>query len=177
MYQRNSMRLLLPMTFLLLLFTACSTTTYNKTISHGKIDSPDIIITAADNSFRLQGEFTSPFQSSTRYNSLEMRDHELPTAYKLALHHGAQHVRVKIPNIDNELYGVLALDKADQDGIGPGTQSYKIIIPQPYIDAAKDGKISVVYEYYKLKNDGLLDVGDIKERSWILWISDKDVFK
>jgi len=171
------MRLLLLFTFILSLFTGCSTTTYNKAIEHGKIESPDIIITAADNSFQLQGEFSSPFQSSTRYNSLEMRDHELPTAYKLALHHGAQHVRVKVPNNINEFYGVLALDKADQDGIGPGTQSYKIIIPQPYIDAAKDGKISVVYEYYKLKNDGFIDVGNIKERSWILWISDKDVFQ
>lgn len=171
------MRSLLSIAFFLLFFTGCSTTTYNRAIAHGKVDSPDIIITAADNSFRLQGEFISPFQSSTRYNSLEMRDHELPTAYKLALHHGAQHVRVKVPGTDKELYGVLALDKADQDGIGPGTQSYKIIIPQPYIDAAKDGKISVVYEYYKLKNDGFIDVGDIKERSWILWISDKDVFQ
>lgn len=171
------MHLLLSISFFLLFITGCSTTTYNRDIAHGKIESPDIIITAADKSFRLQGEFTSPFQSSTRYNSLEMRDHELPTAYKLALHHGAQHVRVKVPSIDRELYGVLALDKADQDGIGPGTQSYKIIIPQPYIDAAKDGKISVVYEYYKLKNDGFIDVGDIKERSWILWISDKDVFQ
>jgi len=171
------MRLPLLIAFFLLLLTGCSTTTYNKTIGHGKIDSPDIIITAADKSFRLQGEFTSPFQSSTRYNSLEMRDSELPAAYKLALHHGARHVRVKVPSHDNEFYGVLALDKADQDGIGPGTQSYKIIIPQPYIGAAKGGKISVVYEYYKLKNDGFIDVEDIKERSWILWISDKDVFK
>lgn len=169
------MRLLLLITFFL--FTGCSTTTYNKAIEQGKIDSPDIIITAADKSFRLQGEFTSPFQSSTRYNSLEIRDSELPTAYKLALHHGARHVRVKVPNNTNEFYGVLALDKADQDGIGPGAQSYKIIIPQPYIDAAKEGKISAVYEYYKLKNDGFIDVGNIKERSWILWISDKDVFQ
>jgi hypothetical protein len=171
------MRSLALFILLLLTITGCSTTTYNKTITHGKIEDPEIIITAADNSFRLQGEFTSPFQSSTRYNSLEMRDTELPKAYKLALHHGARHVRIKAPQIDNELYGVLALDKADQDGIGPGTQSYKIIIPNPYLDAAKDGKISVVYEYYKLRNDGLLDVGNIKERSWILWLSDRDIFQ
>jgi len=171
------MRLLLLLTSFLLLFAGCSTTTYNRTISKGKIEDSNIIITARDNSFKLQGEFTSPFQSSTRYNSLEMRDKELPKAYKLALHHGARHVRVKVPGRNEELFGVLALDKADQDGIGPGTQSYKIIIPQPYIDAAREGKISVVYEYYHLKNDGFIDVGDIKERSWILWISDKDVFQ
>lgn len=171
------MRSLLLLVLTLLIFSGCSTTTYNKTITQGKIEDQNIIITARDKSFILQDQFTSPFQSSTRYNSLEMRDHELPKAYKLALHHGARHVRVKVPNRDEELFGVLALDKADQDGIGPGTQSYKIIIPQPYIDAAKDGKISVVYEYYHLKNDGLIDVSNIKERSWILWFSDKDVFQ
>jgi hypothetical protein len=168
---------LLLLSLFVFLFSACSTTTYNRTIAQGKIENPEITITAADKSFILQGKFDSPFQSSTRYNSLEIRDHELPKAYKLALHHGARHVRIKVPSRENELYGVLALDKADKDGIGPGTQSYKIIIPQPYINAAREGKISVVYEYYHLKNDGFLDVGNIKERSWILWLSDQDVFK
>jgi len=171
------MRFLLLFILTLFIFSGCSTTTYNKAIVQGKIENQNIIITARDNSFTLQGKFTSPFQSSTRYNSLEMRDHELPKAYKLALHHGARHVKIKVPGRNEELFGVLALDKADQDGIGPGTKSYKIIIPQPYIDAAKDGKISVVYEYYRLQNDGFIDVGDIKERSWILWLSDKDVFQ
>jgi len=171
------MRSLLFFLLSMAIFSGCSTTTYNKTISTGKIENQDIIIRALDNSFKLQGTFTSPFQSSTRYNSLQMRDKELPKAYKLALHHGAKHVRIKVPSSDSEMYGVLALDKADQNGIGPGTQSYKIIIPQPYVDAAKNGKVSVVYEYYKLKNDGFIDVSNIKERSWILWISDQDIFQ
>ncbi len=171
------MRSLIIFSLSLLIFSGCSTTTYNRTIPQGEIEDKNIIITARDKSFTLQGKFSSPFQSSTRYNSLEVYDRELPKAYKLALHHGARHVRIKVSGKKEELFGVLALDKADQDGIGPGTQSYKIIIPQPYIDAARDGKISVVYEYYKLKNDGFIDVGEIKERSWILWLSDKDVFQ
>lgn len=171
------MRSLLLTTLFILMITGCSVTTYNQTITQGKIENPDIVISAWDKSFTLQGQFTSPFQSSTRYNSLEMPDRDLPKAYRQALHHGAKHVRIKVPNSDKELFGVLALDKADDEGVGPSTQSYKIIIPQPYIDAAKNGKISVVYEYYKLKNDGLIDVSKIKERSWILWFSDQDVFK
>jgi len=171
------MRSLFLLTFTLLLFSGCSTTTYNKEVSQGSIENKDIIISARDGSFKIQGDFTSPFQSSTRYNSLEMSDKDLLKGYKNALHHGAKHVIIKIPKLEKELYGVLALDKADQDGVGPGTQSYKIIIPKPYINAAQDGKISVVYEYYNLRNDGIIDVSDIKERSWILWLSDKDVFK
>ncbi len=171
------MRSLIISTLFILSITGCSTTTYNKSITHGKIEDPRVTITAMDKSFQLHGEFTSPFQSSTRYNSLQMGDKELIKAYKLALHHGAQHVQIEFSDSSEIYYGVLALDKADQDGIGPGTKSYKIIIPQPYIDAAKDGKISVVYEYYKLRNDGFMDVEDIKERSWILWLSDQDIFQ
>lgn len=171
------MHYLFVLLFSLILFTGCSTTTYTQPISTGKINNANIIITATDKSFRLQGEFTTPFQSSTRYNSLQMDDKSLLKAYKLALQHGAVHVRVKVDTLEKELYGVLALDKADKDGIGPGIKSYKIIIPQAYIDATKAGKISVVYEYYKLKNDGIMDVGDIKERSWILWLSDESVFE
>lgn len=171
------MRSLLLTTLFILIVTGCSVTTYNRSIAQGKIENPDIVITAEDKSFTMKGQFTSPFQSSTRYNSLEMPDRDLPKAYRQALHRGAKLVRIKVANTDKELFGVLALDKADDEGVGPSTQSYKIIIPQPYIDAAKDGKISVVYEYYKLKNDGLIDVSKIKERSWILWLSDQDVFK
>lgn len=171
------MRSLFLSIFFILMVTGCSVTTYNRPIMHGKIENPDILITAEDKSFRLQGEFDTPFQSSTRYNSLEMPDRELLKAYRQALYHGAKHVRIKVKGSDKELFGVLALDKADDEGIGPSTQSYKIIIPQGYMDASKNGKISVVYEYYKLKNDGIIDVGKIKERSWILWLSDKDVFK
>jgi len=171
------MRYILGLLTTAFLFIGCSTTTYNRDVPTGKIDNSEIIISAADGSFTLQGEFKSPFQSSTRYNSLEMRDKDLVKGYRNALHHGAQHVRIKVPSLKNKLYGVLALDRADKDGVGPGTQSYKIIIPEPYIKAAKDGKISVVYEYYNLKNDGFIDVSNIKERSWILWLSDKDVFQ
>ncbi len=162
---------------ILIFFTACSTTTYTRPITKGSIENSEIIITARDGSFTLQGDFDTPFQSATRFNSLQMPDKELLKAYRNALHHGAQHVYIRFPSHPQRFFGVLSLDKADKDGIGPGTQSYKIVIPEPYMEAAKNGNISVVYEYYQLKNDGFFDVGDIKERSWILWFSDKDIFQ
>ncbi len=171
------MRYLLSGAILLWMMSGCSLTTYNKPISKGVIENRDIVITATDKSFTLQGEFDAPFQSNLQYNSLKIPDNDLLQSYKDALYRGAKRVRVKIPGLDHELYGILALEKADQDGIGPGTRSYKIIIPEPYVNAAKNGKISVVYEYYKLKNDGLIDISKIKERSWMLWLSDQDVFQ
>lgn len=171
------MRRLLFAMFLMWMVSGCSLTTYTKPISKGVIDNSEIVITAVDKSFTLQGEFNAPFQSNLQYNSLKMPDNDLLKSYKDAQYRGAKRVRIKIPGVEKELYGILALEKADQDGIGPGTLSYKIVIPEPYVNAAKNGKISVVYEYYKLKNDGLIDISKIKERSWILWLSDQDVFQ
>ncbi len=161
----------------LLFFSGCSTTTYTKQISSGLIDNNDTIISARDGSFRLQGEFIPPYVSSAHYHSLNISGEKLIKGYQRALDFGAKHVLVKVPSRDKELYGVLVLDDIDERGFGPGTLTYKIIIPEPYIKAAKDGKISVVYEYYGVKDDALFDNSNIKKYSWMLWISDKDIFK
>lgn len=160
----------------LLFFSGCATTTYTKAITKGKIDSSEIIITAQDGSFVIKGDFEAPFQSKVHYHSFNISGDKLIRGHHRALQFDAKHVRVKVPYKDEELYGVLVLDNADNRGIGSGTKSYKIIIPKPYIDAATDGKISVVYEYYHLKNDGFADLSEVKKYSWILWISDEDVF-
>ena len=171
------------MKFALFLFTAflflsgCATTTYTKNISQGTIQESDVVITAVDGSFKLQGAFKAPFQSKAHYHSLNIGGEKFIKGYQHALGFGAKHVRVKVPSSSKELYGVLALDDIDERGFGPGVSSYKIIIPEPYIDAAHDGKISVVYEYYHIKDDALFDNSHIKKYSWILWLSDKDVFK
>ena len=161
----------------LIIFSGCASTTYTQPIIKGKIENPEIVITARDGSFKIQGEFDSPFQSKVHYHSFNISGNKFIKGHYRALGFDAKHVMVKVPSLEKELYGVLALDDADENGIGSGTKSYKIIIPKPYTDVAKDGKISVVYEYYHLKNDGLMDLGDVKKYSWILWLSDKDVFK
>lgn len=161
----------------IIIFSGCSTTTYTKQINSGKIEDGNIIISAKDGSFKLQGEFAPPFRSATHYHSLNISGEKLIKGYQRALDFGAKHVIVKVPSREKELFGVLSLDDADERGFGPGTLTYKIIIPEPYTTAAKDGKISVVYEYYNIKNDVLFDNSNIKKYSWILWLSDEDIFK
>ena len=157
------------------LFTGCGST-YTKPIPSGKIENSEIVIRAVDGSFKLEGEFKAPFQSEVHYHSFNVRGQKFIKAYRKALDFGAKHVRIKIPTSDKELYGVLVLDNADERGIGAGTTSYKIIIPQAYIDATKGSKISVVYEYYHLNDESLSDLSEVKKYSWILWISDEDIF-
>jgi hypothetical protein len=161
----------------LLLFTGCGST-YTKAIPSGVIENRDIVIKADDGSFKISGEFKSPFVSEVHYHSYNINGNKFIKAYRKALEFGAKHVRVKVPFMDNELYGVLVLDNADNRGIGAGVSSYKIIIPKAYVDAAKNGKISVVYEYYHLDNEkSLSDLSEVKKYSWILWLSDKDIFR
>ena len=170
------MKYIIVLSIILTIFSGCATTTYTKPIPNGKIDNSEIVITAQDNSFVIQGEFKAPFESRVHYHSFNISGQKLIKGYHRALQFDAKHVRVKVPYKEEALYGVLVLDNADNRGIGSGTKSYKIIIPKPYVDAASDGKISVVYEYYHLKNDGLTDLSDVKKYSWILWLSDEDVF-
>jgi len=160
----------------LIIFTGCGST-YTKPIPSGLIDNKDIVIKADDGSFEIQGAFKSPFVSQVHYHSYNINGTKFIKGYRRALEFGAKHVRVKVPYESKELYGVLALDNADTRGIGAGIESYKIIIPKAYVDAAKNGKISVVYEYYHLKNDELTDLSDVKKYSWVLWLSDKDIFR
>ena len=146
----------------LLIFTGCGST-YTKPIPSGVIENRDIVISADDGSFEIKGEFKTPFVSDVHYHSYNISGQKFIKAYRRALEFGAKHVRVKVPNVENELYGVLALDNADVRGIGAGVKSYKIIIPEAYVKAAKDGKISVVYEYYHLDNEeSLSDLSEVK---------------
>ena len=169
------MKYIFTLLITLLLFTGCGST-YTTPIPKGKIENKDIVITARDGSFEISGEFEPPFISRVHYHSYNKSGTKLIKGYSRALDFNAKHVMIKIPNIEKEFYGVLALDNADNRGIGAGTKSYKIIIPESYINAARDGKISVIYEYYHLKNDELTDLSEVKKYSWILWFSDEDVF-
>lgn len=171
------MRYLFSLFVALFFLSGCATTTYTKSISQGLVQESEVVIRATDGSFKIQGEFQAPFQSKVHYHSLNIGGEKLLQGYQQALGFGAKHVRIKVPSAQGELYGVLALDDADERGYGPGMLSYKIIIPEPYVEAARGGKISVVYEYYHIKDDSLFDNSHIKKYSWILWLSDKDVFQ
>jgi len=159
------------------IFTACGST-YTKPIPSGVIEDREVVIKAEDGSFEIKGEFSSPFVSEVHYHSYNINGSRFLKGYRRALEFGAKHVRVKVPYTDKELYGVLALDNADVRGIGKGVESYKIIIPKAYVDATKGGKISVVYEYYHIEDkDSLSDLTQVKKYSWVLWLSDEDIFR
>ena len=74
-------------------------------------------------------------------------------------------VRVKVPGRKVELYGQMHFEIMSGYAIGPGAQSYRIEVPQKYVDQAVDGQRSVIYELV----ESTLGYSDT---SWVLWLSD-----
>jgi hypothetical protein len=87
----------------------------------------------------------------------------VPDDYKSALDADAISVRVQVPGMADSLYGILALCVIPDDAKGPAARAYRVAIPQEYVDATSDGRVSVVFEQ--------LGGGDEKNTSWQLFLS------
>lgn len=129
-------------------------------------------IKADDDSFTIESgqEFQPPFQTAENkfiLRSLANDQKDLVRLSDRALQTGAVRVRVTVPGVAKPLYGVLALFPISNSGEGPGSRSYRIVVPQEYVDAATGGNISVVYETYQ--------VPGMNMPSWILWLSDSSI--
>ena len=71
-----------------------------------------------------------------------------------------------VPDQKEPMYGVLLLSTVKPDTKVAAARSYLIEVPPNYVDAAQDGKISVIYE--KLPYDEKQEWF-----SWALWLSDR----
>jgi hypothetical protein len=55
-------------------------------------------------------------------------------------------VRVRVPGRSDALYGLISFHELPPATTGPATRSYPITVPQSYVDAATNGRVSIVYE-------------------------------
>ena len=77
---------------------------------------------------------------------------------------------------DDIFYGLLEFNKVHEIcNSDPATRAYFISIPQKYLDAARGGNISVVYEYYNCTP--VKKKGANNYTTWVLWISDIEFTK
>lgn len=77
---------------------------------------------------------------------------------------------------DDIFFGLLEFNKVhDVCSSDPATRAYFISIPQKYLDAARGGNISVVYEYYSCQP--VKKKGTNNYTTWALWISDIEFTK
>lgn len=140
-------------------------------VSTGILAEEATKIIADDGSFTIETEkrFSPPFQSEKAFfdnGSAPI----VSDVYKLTSgeYKGFKwkKVRVQTPYHSEDLYGVISfckVQKACQNE--PVTRSYRLSVPEEYVDAALGGRVSCVYEYYSCN-------GISKVATWVLWLSD-----
>lgn len=146
----------------LTMLSSCSSLSVN--VPLGKITTDGVTIRAEDGTFNLKSGdiWTPPFQNnlSSELNSKK----DLTNFHSKAMELGAKKVRVKVPYQSEELYGILYLSQVSDKCSSATTRSYQITIPNNFVIAAKNGRVSVLYEYYSC--------GRKQPKTWILWLSD-----
>jgi hypothetical protein len=127
-------------------------------VTQASLASDRVAIVAEDRSFVIQpGQLMStPFHSGCP---------RMPTTdnYPDAEAQGARRVRVVYPGVTDPLYGILSFCMISDQFHGSASRSYRLEVPQSYVDATEGGRMSVVFEQYGLNNQDY--------PAWILWLS------
>lgn len=92
-------------------------------------------------------------------------DMDIVESYSEFRRNGAREVSVKVPGRSEPLHGLLSLHELPDKARGPATRSFSVKIPPSYVDAATDGRISVVFEPVRAEGENYF--------GWILWMSDR----
>ncbi len=128
-------------------------------VPQGMLATPDVLISTETNPpfVMTTGQtFTTPYWSNcpTKPTTENVGEGEQG---------GARRVRIAYPNMPNGLYGVLAFCRIDPEFKGSASRSYRLEVPQSYVEATDGGRMSVVFEQYA--------VGQQQFPAWILWMS------
>lgn len=149
----------------------------NTPIETGVLTTPGITIKAIDGSFTIKSNevFKTPFvikewpgrthcsdgSSYSRYTLIE--------SYVWDLEHGAKKVKINFDDGQSSLFGVIQFCDRLNDYVKHYTRSnqHTLQIPTKYINQARSGRISVVYQ----RIGHWSGVGDTV--GWKLWLSNK----
>ena len=143
--------------------------------STGRIVTDGVVISDEKGEFELRsGEtFQIPFAGPSAGVGMHNQKADMVSYYQIALDKmNAKRVRVKVPSLDEPLYGVLLFSYIYPGGSGPAIRSCQIHVPDQYINAALGGRISVVYERYPIDPPKDANGEYFDAKSWILWLSD-----
>jgi hypothetical protein len=116
------------------------------------------VIAAEDHSF----QFTPGPLMNTPF-AADCPDNPDTTNYAEAEAAGARRVRVTYPGLSEPLYGVLSFCGVHPEYHGSASRSYRLEVPQSYVDETAGARVSVVYERY--------EQGGTQYPAWVLWLS------
>jgi hypothetical protein len=127
-----------------------------KQVVSGTVGTPGTTIKAENGSFMLQSgrQFQTPFTCFPEGAAAT------PEAFTNALKNGGMRVSVNVEG-QPPLHGILCFYGVNEKAQGPASRSYYIQVPESYIQATSEGRVSVVCETTEIEND----------YAWILWLS------
>lgn len=140
-------------------------------ITRGEVITPGATITGDGFALTYGKAFDPPFRVLAAECPAKRQSGEL-TSRRLALQwlsRGAKRVRVSLPSTPAPLFGVLLLG-APEAAEEATTRAYRIEIPQSYVDAATNGRISAIFGLTSSTNAGCRSPA-----TWVLWISDEPI--
>lgn len=144
-------------------------------VTSGVIATPGVKIAAEDGSFVLESEkeFVPPIQTAAWCYVLHGVNLTTANHTKAVAEPGcnAKKVRITVPGKKEPLYGLLVMSKVNPCMSHEiASRSYRIVVPQEYVQQAADGRVSVVYEWGECKrSQGEM----LKMGTWALWLSDR----
>ncbi len=77
-------------------------------------------------------------------------------------------VQLQVPQLQQPLYGYLALCGIPPNASGPGARRYRIEVPHEYVEATSDGRYSVVMETFSASRP---DGSSGEFAPWVLWLA------
>lgn len=123
------------------------------------VGTKGVQIEAADKSFRVDTETSVSVREGTASCQLPVTPDDFMRGESLP-------VTVKVPDLDVPLYGLLRLCGTPSWSGGPGRRAYRVEVPETYVMATTEGRVSVVFEEHN-SLPGLA----YRSANWILWLS------
>lgn len=178
MRRRDIVRSLTAVAFVLgssAALNACVATVHTRPIDLGSIETPGVVIHGPNNSFTYRsGEHFRPARNSRCYRSgaPQISADALVTSAGTALQLGAEHVTVEVPGRERPLNGLLLLCDVPLTATGPASRSYRIVVPESYVQGATGGRMSAVFERVDHTNH---EGAAVWYFAWVLWLSDEPI--
>ena len=123
--------------------------------------TPGVAVVAQDSAFVIKNDLVTPMYANGYCDELK------PTTENFGEYIGEGRagvpVRVAYPGLKEPLYGLLLLCRLPYGYSGAASRSYRIEIPQNFVDATEGGRMSVVYEPFTFEEQ--------EHTAWALWLS------
>ncbi len=137
---------------------AAPATAFNQRPPSTLLATPNVLIISDDRTFQIRPNQLMPTPFAGQCPAAPDTQN-----YGEAEHYGARRVRVAYPGLAEPLYGVMSFCTIADGFHGSASRSYRVEVPEAYVQATEGGRVSVVFEHYPWETG--------TRPAWVLWLS------